>query len=440
MRLRSLLPFLAMSCLAVATVAPAQAAGAAPALADTFVTALMTKDGATVRAHGTPEMSAALTDAAIGQLVFAVTAQVGAGPAVGPAWLQREDEGYGHWRVPVRGTKSTLDLEVVVDGQARVAGLWLRPHAPSPDEEKAAARPGAPRELEIEVGTAGSALPGLLALPEGEGPFPVVVLVHGSGAHDRDENVMGNRPFHDLAHGLAARGVATVRYDKRSYVHAGHQAATVQEETIDDAVAAVALARSRPELDPARVHVLGHSLGGYAAPRIAAQARADGLIVVAGMARRLVELVLEQVRHNANVDGTLTMDEAINIERIEGLAAKQRAAPDSTAFLGYPPSYLKDLDENDAPAAAAALEVPVLVLQGGRDYQVTLADFARWEAALKDRPQACLKVYPQLDHLLRAGEGVSSGDSYAVPGPVDEGLIADVAGFVLEGCAGVSGR
>lgn len=427
-----------IAALCLLALAPAQPAAAATAVADTFALALMTKDGATVRAHGTPELAAALTDAAIGQLVFAVTAQVGAESAVGPAWLQREADGYAHWRVPVRGAKSTLDLEVVVDGQGRAGGLWLRPHVPAPDEEKAAAGPGAPRELEIAVGPEGSALPGLLALPEGEGPFPVVVLVHGSGPQDRDENVMGNRPFRDLAHGLAARGVATVRYDKRSYVHAGPQAATVQEETIDDAVAAVALARTRPELDPARVHVLGHSLGGYAAPRIAAQAKADGLIVVAGMARPLVELVLEQVRHNANADGTLTLDEAINIERIEGLAARQRAAPDSTSFLGYPPSYLKDLEQNDAPAAAAALAIPVLVLQGGRDYQVTLADFARWEAALKDRPQACLKVYPQLDHLLRAGEGVSSGDSYAVPGRVDDELIADVAAFVLKGCGGVA--
>lgn len=427
--------------LCLLALAPAQLHAATDATA--FATALMAKDGAVVRAAGTAEMAAALTDAAIGQLVFAVTAQVGAEPAVEPAWLQREADGYAHWRVPLRGTKSTLDFEVVVDGQRRVGGLWLRPHVPTIEEVAAAPEPGAPREQEIAVGPAGSALPGLLALPEGDGPFPVVVLVHGSGSTDRDENVMGNRPFRDLAHGLAARGVATVRYDKRSFVYPAAQQAlgealTVQQETIDDAVAAVALARTRPELDAARVYVLGHSLGGTAGPRIAAQGRADGLIVVAGAARPLVELVLEQVRHNANADGTLSLDEAVNIERIEGQAARLREAPDSTSFLGYPPAYLADLDKHDAPAIAAALEIPVLVLQGGRDYQVTLADFALWEAALKDRPRACLKVYEKLDHLLRAGEGVSSGASYAVPGVVDDELIGDVAGFVKEGCGGVA--
>jgi hypothetical protein len=436
--------------LSAAGLAPAQATtgaatNAAPTAAATptaFAAALMAKDGAAVRAQGTPEMAGALTDAAIGQLVFAVTAQVGADPAVGPAWLQREADGYAHWRVPVLGAKSTLDFEVVVDGQGRVGGLWLRPHVATPGEAAAAPEPGAPRELEIAVGPEGSALPGLLALPAGDGPFPVVVLVHGSGPQDRDENVMGNRPFHDLAHGLAARGVATLRYDKRTYALPGSlaplgEALTVQHETIDDAVAAVALARTRPELDPARVFVLGHSLGGTAGPRIAAQARADGLIVVAGMARPLVEVVLEQVRHIANVDGTLTMDEAINIERLEDQAARLREAPGSASFIGMSPAYVADLEGHDAPAAAAQLGIPVFVLQGGRDYQVTLADFALWEAALKGRPGACLKVYEKLDHLLRAGEGVSSPEAYAVPGVVDDALIGDVAGFVKEGCDGV---
>lgn len=434
MRPRSLLPALAAITLAAAAVAPAQAANApAPAA---FAAALMTKDGATVRAMGTPEMAAALTDIAIGQLVFAVTAQVGAEPAVGQAWQQREVDGYTHWRVPLRGAKNTLDFEVVTDGEGRVGGLWLRPHQKAPGEA-AEKEPGAPRELEIAVGPAGSELPGLLALPEGAGPFPVVVLVHGSGPQDRDENVMGNRPFRDLAYGLAARGIATVRYDKRSFVHPDLPAATLQQETIDDAVAAVALARARPELDPARVYVLGHSLGGNAGPRIAAQARADGLVVVAGMARPLVELVLEQMRHNAMADSTLSMEEAIDIERMEGQAARLREEPGTRSFLGYPPSYLADLEQHDAPAIAASLDIPVLVLQGGRDYQVTRADFARWEAALKDRPAACLKLYETLDHLLRAGEGASYGESYAVPGVVDDALIADVAGFVAKGCAGV---
>jgi len=426
-----------IAALCLLALAPAQLQAATDAAA--FAAALLARDGAAVRAQGTPEMAAALTDAAIGQLVFGVTAQVGAEPVVDPAWLQREADGYAHWRVPVRGGKSTLDFEVVIDGQGRVAGLWLRPHVPT----AAAPEPGAPRELPIEVGPAGSALPGLLALPEGAGPFPVVVLVHGSGPQDRDENVMGNRPFRDLAHGLAARGVATVRYDKRTYALPASlaplgEAMTVQQETIDDAVAAVALARTRPELDPKRVHVLGHSLGGTVGPRIAEQAKADGLIVVAGMARPVVDVVLEQVRHIANADSALSLDEAINIERLEGQAARVRAAPDSASFIGLSPAYLADLAAPAAPAAAAALAIPVLVLQGGRDYQVTLADFALWEAALRSKPTACLKVYPKLDHLLRAGEGVSSPDQYAVPGRVDEELIADVARFVSKGCAGVS--
>jgi dienelactone hydrolase len=345
---------------------------------------------------------------------------------------------YRRYRVPVTGATAAIDFQVVIDQDGRVAGLFLLPHAepPAPVDGQVA-----PRECEVSVGLGEDALPGTLTLPDGEGPFPAVVLVHGSGPSDRDENIMGNRPFRDIAHGLAARGVATLRYDKRSFARlpsllAHGEALTVQHETIDDAVAAVALLRARTEIDATRVVVLGHSLGGMVAPRIAQAAKADGMIVMAGATRPLPELMIEQTEYIAALDDTVTAEEAMQIVQLKAaVAALRDPAQAGGGNLGAPKGYFTDLEAHDAPAEAAALDIPVLVLQGGRDYQVTMKDFEKWKLALAGRPQACVKVYETLDHLMRAGEGKSGPEDYAMPRPVAAEVIEDMAAFVLKGCA-----
>jgi pimeloyl-ACP methyl ester carboxylesterase len=132
-----------------------------------------------------------------------------------------------------------------------------------------------------------------LSLPSGAGPLPAIVLVHGSGQHDRDETIGPNKPFRDLAWGLASRGIAVLRYEKRTRQHQQRVAQlengfTVKEEAIDDAGAAVALLRNRTGIRANRIYVLGHSLGAMLAPRIAAADPAvAGLVLMAGPVRSL---------------------------------------------------------------------------------------------------------------------------------------------------------
>ena len=131
-----------------------------------------------------------------------------------------------------------------------------------------------------------------------------MVLVHGSSPQDMDETVIGNKPFRDLAEGLAERGVATLRYDKRTKVYgAKSEVKTLADETIDDAVSAARLCAKQPKVDARRVFVLGHSLGGYAAPRIAQAGGGAirGMIVLAGTSRPLAVVIDEQIAYLARL-------------------------------------------------------------------------------------------------------------------------------------------
>ncbi|HEV8580391.1 MAG TPA: alpha/beta fold hydrolase [Thermoanaerobaculia bacterium] len=340
--------------------------------------------------------------------------------------------------------RSTVDLKVVVDERGRIAGFFVVPaegeKAPAPAADPGPppyARPDSYREQEVTVGPGEWAVPGTLTLPAGQGPFPAVVLVHGSGPNDRDETVGGAKPFRDLAWGLASRGVAVLRYEKRSRQHGAKLAATagltVQQETIDDTLAAAALLRGTEGIDPGRVFVLGHSLGAMLAPRIGRQdSQIAGLIVMAGAAKPIEDLMLEQVTYIAALDGINSEEEKRRIQGLREEVAKVKAlAPGATGMvLGAPASYWLDLRGYDPPEAAKGVKQPLLILQGERDYQVTMDAFAAWKKALIGRSDVTFKSYPALNHLFIAGEGKSNPAEYQRPGHVAESVVADIASWI----------
>jgi alpha-beta hydrolase superfamily lysophospholipase len=265
--------------------------------------------------------------------------------------------------------------------------------------------------------------------------------VHGSGPNDRDETVGANKPFKDLATGLASRGIAVLRYDKRTRVHGGKVAGltgfTVHQEAIEDVLEAVKALRAQPRIDSARVFVLGHSLGGMLIPRIGtADPTIAGLIVLAGAARPLEEAIVAQTRYLAAADGTVSPEEQQGIDRAAALAESVRALKPADAtsgrmLSGAPPSYWLDLRGYDPPSAARHVKAPMLILQGERDYQVTPEEFAKWKAALGSRPDVTFHSYATLNHLFIAGAGSSLPAEYHVPGHVAEDVIRDIASRIL---------
>jgi len=345
--------------------------------------------------------------------------------------------------VTCRFAKGEINVKVVFDHNNHVAGFFFEPAHPAATYSPAPyIKTDLFREKLVTVGTTPWILHGVLSVPKKEGRVPAIVLVHGSGPEDRDETIGPNKPFRDLAQGLASKGIAVLRYDKRTHELAGEMTSmrdsmTVKEETIDDALAAVKRLRTRDEIDPSRIYVLGHSLGGMLAPRIAQQDTGiAGLIVFAGTARPLEDVILDQMEYlNGGTSKPSATQSMLAQFRKQVAAVKSPAlslkTPSSELPLGSAAAYWLYLRGYHPAEVAAQLHKRILVLQGQRDYQVTEKDFAIWKKSLGGRKDITFKLYPGLNHLFITGTGKSMPAEYELAGHVSEKVINDIAAWVL---------
>jgi len=291
-------------------------------------------------------------------------------------------------------------------------------------------------------------LDGLLTIPdEGDALFPAVVFVHGSGSSDMDSKVYSVRPFKDFAEGLAKHGVASIRYDKRSFVHAVKMVkqkilVTVKEEAIEDAILAAGIIKNDSRIDSNRVFIAGLSLGGMLVPRIDAESGDfAGLILLAAPARRLEEVMKSQMedpslKKPGGILGCIMKKQAKKMSsKLENLYEMSDEEAKSISFMGGTTAfYFKDMGKKRVGEYLESNTKPILVMHGDGDFQVsTEKDFNEYKRILQNQQNASFKLYPGLNHVFMSvvcGEIKSAKEEYSKPQHVADYVISDIADWI----------
>ncbi len=290
-------------------------------------------------------------------------------------------------------------------------------------------------------------LDGLLTLPDDlSAPVPAVVLVQGSGASNMDEKVGKMTPFRDLADGLAQRGIASIRYDKRTFAHSfklffKRVKPTVWDETIEDALRATELLKNDKRIDPERIFIVGHSQGAMLAPRIDAEGgNYCGLILMAGSPYRLEDIVLRQLKQSGKKGSLLGLivraEYKMYRNRFDNLyqlseeeAKKKKFAGSMTLY------YFQEMGRKTAVDYLRENEKPVLIMHGGRDFQALAAeDFEGFRQQLADRKNVTYHLFPELNHCFVQAiydDILKAQKEYGTERHIGPEVLDDIADFIL---------
>ena len=336
-------------------------------------------------------------------------------------WNEQDQAWTGTW---TQGRGAPLNLKRITEEAARPK---------RPQEEAIAARPATYTSTDIAFDNADVKLAGTFTVPQGQGPFPAVVLVHGSGSIDRDGSVFGHRPLLVLADHLNRQGIAVLRYDKRGVGKSGGKLKeATTRDLAADAEAALRFLRSRPEVDGKRIGVVGHSEGALVAPLLASRDPGIGFVVMlAGPGVRGERLLVEQhallARARGVPEAAIEKDRILNRALFAAMAneptleaartkaglilAEAERKGDLPAGLGatalerFGTPWFRELLAYEPAPVLQAVRQPILVLNGERDLQVPAdLDLPPIRTALAANPRAVVKELPGLNHLFQTAK------------------------------------
>ncbi|EIA08216.1 hypothetical protein HJ01_01938 [Flavobacterium frigoris PS1] len=325
--------------------------------------------------------------------------------------------------------KMKLDVKITFNDHSKIIGFFFTPHK----EFKKVNSLG--KDLKIRSGNID--LKGTILIPENNNLKKLVLFVHGSGPQDRDETIYENKPFKEIAEILFEKGIASYRFDKRTLTNpeSFDEKSTVDNEVTNDIIAIINYFKEDKQFKDYEIIVLGHSLGANLLARIANKSnQISKIILMAANARPLEILVAEQYDYLYKLNPSQELLEAVN--NVKGQIAFLNSkdfnvnSPKEKLPLNLSAYYWQSLLDYNPLKEIKKVKIPILILQGERDYQVSMKDFELWKSTLKNNTKATFISYPKLNHLFMSGDGISDPKEYLIKGNVDAKVIEDVFDFV----------
>ena len=327
--------------------------------------------------------------------------------------------------------KMKLDIKINFNQNNKVVGFFFVPHKEFKKENSLG------KDLNIKSNNI--ELKGTLLVPESLNLKKIVIFVHGSGPNDRDETIFENKPFKDIAENLYSKGISSYRFDKRtlSNPESFNDKSTIDDEVTNDIINIVTYFKNDSQFSNYEIIVLGHSLGAYLLPRIANKSnQISKIILLAANSRPLDKLIIEQYEYLYKLTPTQELKDALQKVKEQTALLNSKVFNLNTTKENLPlnlsANYWKSIIDYKPIKEIQKVKIPILILQGERDYQVTMKDFKLWKTNLKDNKKASFISYPKLNHLFMSGEKPSDPKEYAIKGIVDEKVIEDIKNFIIQ--------
>ena len=392
-------------------------------IAKAFVEAFCNKQYDTAISYIDTSIQSKVTPALLGQINNGLNQKIGSFKGVLDI-NQHKAGNYLNCFVYTAFEKDSMDIKTVLNKENKIVGFFFVKHEEHPNA--------------YNIKSGNLTLPGTLLIAKDNTQKKLVILVHGSGANDRDETLGQLKPFKDLSKGLLNEGISSYRYDKRSYVSPESlpKNLTIDDVVTNDVINIIHYFNNNDSFRNYKLYVIGHSLGAFMAPRIAKRAKGalSGVVMMAAPARPIQDLVLEQLTYLDSLNPNKELTEKLK-------AVKQQLhymhsnsfnenSPSDSLLSKQPASFWLSFKAYKPLEVIKSIQTPFLILQGEKDYQVQMTDFNLWKKATRGMSNITFKSYPALSHLFMQSNGIPSPKDYEGEKHISSQVIKDIASWI----------